>query len=131
MRGLSHLSREDLGYQLHTNREFGMMLRGIKPLAVFSDGYGRFPDVVLRYMRLFDCHVDAGRFLKREYVETGDAHPIHVVLYALPEEEWRIDRMIELRKEISQWTPKFERLEGRLLGYTEEQNDLWMARRPD
>jgi hypothetical protein len=26
-----------LGYEIHTNHELGMMLRGEKPLAVFSD----------------------------------------------------------------------------------------------
>jgi hypothetical protein len=131
MPDLPHLSKEALGYQLHTNRELGMMLRGEKPLALFSDWPSRFPDVVSRYLRMFDRHVSARRFVKREYLEScRDSRWLHVVLYALPAEEWRIDRMIELRFQLSSWTPQLERQEGRLLGYSEEQNDMWMARRP-
>jgi len=37
-----------LPYILHTNRELGLMLAGKKPLAVFVDGQGCFPDFVER-----------------------------------------------------------------------------------
>jgi len=32
-----HLSKEALGYRIHTNRELGMMLRREKPLAIFTN----------------------------------------------------------------------------------------------
>jgi hypothetical protein len=99
---------------IHTNRELGMMLRGEKPLAVFCDGYGHFPDVVLRYMRLFDRHVDEGLFVKREYVVPNDGAAVvpgfHTVLYALSNEDWRIDAMIELRLS-GGWSADHEREE--------------------
>jgi len=122
---------EDLPYQLHTNRELGMMLRGEKPLAVFVDGYDKFPQVVRRYLRLFDRHVAAGRFVKREYVLPDNSHPPvlgwHTIIYALPQEQWRIDAMIELRLQEG-WTAEKEREEGRLLGYEDWQNEVWLSR---
>jgi hypothetical protein len=129
----SRLSKEALGYQLHTNRELGMMLRREKPLAVFGDVDGAFPLLVLRYLRMFDRHVLFGTFAKREHRETiyvkGTRHDLLVYLYALPEEAWRIDAMIELRHRMSRepWTTEHERMEGMLLGYTDQQNDEWIA----
>jgi len=120
-----------LPYQVHTNHELGMMLRGEKPLAVFVDGYDNFPTVVERYLRLFDRRVAAGQFVKREYVVPERKRPAvlgwHTILYALPEEEWRIDAMIDLRLS-GEWSPAHEREEGRLLGYEEWQNDAWLSR---
>lgn len=53
-----------------------------------------------------------------------------MVLYAIPDEEWRIDRMIELKEAMFErrWTREDERLEGCLLGYEEWQNDWWLSR---
>src|SRR5471032_2343513 len=87
-----------LPYQVHTNRELGLMLKGLKPLAVFSEREDRRLELFERYFRLFDRCVREGAFVKREYVrlphDGGDA--AHVTLYALRAEEWRIDAMIEL-----------------------------------
>ena len=117
-----------LPYTIHTNRELGMMLRGAKPLACFSDVYGTFPVAVLRYLRLFDRHVYAGRFVKCEYVtiQKGQPHRLHVILYALSTEQWRVDAMIELRARLV-WSEACERREGELLGYGDLENDLWMT----
>lgn len=122
-------------YPLHTNRELGMMLRGEKPLAVFSDGLDHFPEVVLRYLRLFDRHVASGSFVKREYVvpdTSGRARGWHTILFARAEETWRIDAMIELRLSGmfpgGPWTGAHERCEGELLGYADWQNDYHMRR---
>lgn len=122
-------------YPLHTNRELGMMLRREKPLAVFCDGMGYFPEVVLRYLRLFDRHVAAGRFVKREYVvpdTSGRVRGWHTILFARAEEAWRIEAMIELRLSGmwpgGPWTPAHERREGELLGYADWQNDYHMIR---
>lgn len=124
----------DLPYQVHTNRELGLMLRRAKPLAMFADTWGHYPEVVGRYLRLFEMHVRRGTFIKREYFELDRSglhqHHIHIILFALPEEEWRIDAMINLRRRVeSGWSEADEREEGRLLGYQEWQNDLWVARR--
>ena len=55
-----------LPYLVHTNRELGLMLRGIKPLAYFMDIIGQEPDICIRYWRMFDRHVAVGR---REVIE--------------------------------------------------------------
>jgi hypothetical protein len=120
-----------LPYQIHTNRELGLMLRGVKPLAVFSDWYDRRSDVLERYLRFFDRYVSEGKFARREYVQwhrRGGWRGAHVFLYALPEEEWRIDAMIELRVDLSGWSAAHGRRQGELLGYEEWQNDIWIAR---
>ena len=108
-----------------------MMLRGEKPLAVFMDGYGYFLDAMVRYLRMFDRHVDAGRFVKAEYVEPDNSRGPHLlgwqtILYALPGEAWRTDAMIALRLSET-WSDAHEREEGRLLGYTQWQCDAYMA----
>ena len=121
-----------LPYQIHTNRELGLMLKGVKPLACFSDWYDHRSEVLERYLRLFDHHAQSGVFVRREYVawhRRGGWRGAHVFLYALPHEEWRIDAMIELRSNLSAWTAVHERREGHLLGYEEWQNDLWIASR--
>lgn len=122
-----------LGYKIHTNRELGMMLRGEKPLAVFSHVEDSFPVALLRYLRMFDRHVEMGRLVKREHrmpVEIREErHASLAILYALPTDTWRIDAMISLRRDMSEWTDEHERREGTLLGYTEKQNDLWIASR--
>lgn len=131
------LSKEVLGYQLHTNRELGMMLRQEKPLAAFSDVEGFFPLVMLRYLRMFDRHARAGRFVKHEHRTPinirGERHVLHTIFYALPDQAWRIDAMIELHTRADAdegpWTEMHERQEGLLLGYTEPQNDMWIERR--
>ena len=126
-----HLNEQSLGYALHTNRELGMMLKGQKPLAMFSDRYGRFPEVVIRYLRLFDRYVERGLLIKREYVELrqlASSRYVHVVLYAAPREQWRIEAMQALRWRGDWGSGECEKAEGKLLGYTDEQNDLWLAR---
>jgi hypothetical protein len=126
-----HLSQAALGYAIHTNRELGMMLRGEKPLAVFSDAYGEFPEAVSRYLRRFDKHVEDGRLAKREYVEIEQSASTrcHVILFAIPGQAWRIDAMLDLRQHLSAWTAEHERMEGELLGYAGWQNDIWLSRR--
>lgn len=114
-----------------------MMFRGEKPLAVFSDFDGWFPNVVERYLRLFDRHVGRGSLVRRDHWEIVPDPPkpalnrLHVVLFALPKEVWRIDDMIALRAAMREgrWSPEHERREGELLGYEDWQNDYWLARR--
>ena len=117
-----------LPYQIHTNRELGLMLAGSKPLAVFVDGEGCFPEVVLRYLRHFDRYVATGRLLRRDHLSRDRWQPSYVshrVLFALPSAAWRIDAMIEL-KESNHWSHDHERREGELLGYEDWQNDYWL-----
>lgn len=105
------------------------MLNGKKPLAKFVDGEGRFPEVVLRYIRMFDRHVDAGQFVRRDEIVESPRGPIHYIYFALPNEEWRIQAMIDLFARPGPWSREKEREEGTLLGYTDEQNELWLSLR--
>lgn len=109
-----------------------MMLRGEKPLAMFTDGEGRFPDSVLRYLRCFDRQVADGKMVRRDHLTPDWIQPPRVkawrtIYYALPKEEWRIDAMIELR-DYDDWTIEKERQEGYLLGYEDWQMEIWLRR---
>jgi hypothetical protein len=123
------LSKDALGYQVHTKHELGLMLRGLKPLAVFTEDYDCFHEIVRRYLSRFDRRVEAGIFEKREYVEIREGRRVHVIMYCLPGQAWRIDAMIELYRRLSHWDAEAERIEGALLGYEPWQNDIWMAER--
>ena len=119
----SPLATEEPPYRIHTNRELGMMLRGEKPLAVFSDRLGQFPPVVRRYLRLFDNYVAAGRLIRQVEIEPPEgfrSYPLEVIYFALPAEAWRIDSMKELRRS-DHWSLGHERREGELLGYADWQ----------
>ena len=120
--------RQSLPYVIHTNRELGFMLSGVKPLSRFTDRVENFPDAVLRYLRLFDRLVTSGRFVRHdELVEAKhtDAQ-LHYIYFALAGEEWRIQAMIDLVAQTGRWTLQNERKEGELFGYTPEQNDIWI-----
>ncbi len=125
------MSREldEYPYLVHTNRELLLMLEGRKPLSVFADEEPSadgtsplFPEAK------FDAHVATGRFVKHEYVESvGDGqHSVRWVFYALPDEAWRIKAYILLTEtsKRSGWNEGFERMQGSLLGYSEQENDI-------
>jgi hypothetical protein len=128
---------DDLPYQVHTNRELLLMLAGTKPLAVFT---GSFPDVdpIELPEKPYQVHVDFGRIIKREQILPPDEKSpkrkdvrlgIRRLLYALPNEQWRIDAYLLLLKtaEKAGWNEGFERMEGSLLGYEDWQNDAYIA----
>ncbi|MFA6265318.1 MAG: hypothetical protein WC670_06335 [Pseudolabrys sp.] len=119
-----------LPYLLHTNRELGLMLRAIKPLAYFMEVVGHEPDICLRYWRMFDGHVALGRLIKRETFEPAPGLPhlqCRKLFYALPGREWRIDAMLALVSEPRAWSADRERRFGELLGYETWQNDHWLT----
>jgi hypothetical protein len=123
----------DLPYLVHTNRELGLMLQCIKPMAMFSDFAGHEPDCMMRYHRMFERHVAAGRF-NRRIVETPVPQRPDLqsrrVFYTLPGEDWRVDEMLALIEQYSNWTNEHERRFGSLLGYEDWQNDIWLERHP-
>ena len=123
----------ELPYLVHTNRELGLMLRGIKPLAIFSDVVGNEPDCVTRYHRMFGRHVSEGRFNRRTLerpVPGRQNWRSRQVFYTLPREDWRVDEMLELKNYHGRWTNEHERRFGSLLGYEDWQNDIWLERYP-
>ena len=128
---------DDLPYRIHTGRELAMMLDGSKPLSYFSGQYPPSPEIEEIPERLFDPYVKKGRFVKREYVmfgETCGPGPRsrglcrRIVMYALPDQEWRINAMLLLldTADKSGWSEGFERMQGSLLGYEEWQNDIFI-----
>ncbi|WP_156443182.1 hypothetical protein [Burkholderia sp. RF4-BP95] len=121
---------DDLPYQVHTNRELALMLDGMKPFAAFYEEYPSLTDDSVIPEKLFDCYVTDGRFLKREYVETKilKGYRTRRVLYARPDEAWRIDAYILLwhTGQVNGWNESLERMEGFLLGYEEWQIDAYI-----
>jgi hypothetical protein len=121
---------------VHTNSELGLMLKGIKPLAVFADAYQAFPECVVRYLRCFDRQVDQGHLRKSEFVEPlslphlPHVRGIHQIYYTLPGHEWRVDAMLELMAREGPWSAAREREQGHLLGYEDWQNDVWAKQFP-
>ena len=109
------------------------MLRGIKPMAMFSDIDGQEPDCVMRYHRMFERHVLDGLFYRRivdmEVPGRSDLQ-LRRVFYTLPGEDWRVEAMLELIEHYGNWTNEHERRFGSLLGYEDWQNDIWLERYP-
>ncbi len=129
--------RNGLSYEIHTNREFEFMLEGRKPLAYFSDMI--FDDEgVQEPDGEFERQVESGAFVKHEVRElwepftfndrivTGRWHRF----YALKDEAWRIPAFLLLNRirDKHPWNDALERLEGSLLGYTDQQTDEWLAK---
>lgn len=116
-------------YLLHTNRELLLMLDARKPLSVFADEEPLPGSNSLLFPEAkFDAYVAAGRFVKYEYAEPVDncRRRVRWVFYALPEEAWRIKAYILLNEtsKRSGWNEGFERMEGSLLGYSDQENDI-------
>jgi hypothetical protein len=123
----------NLPYLVHTNRELGLMLRGLKPLAYFAEARGYEQDCCIRYWRMFDRHLATGRLVKCEFVEPAPQRPeiqIRSIFYVLPGEEWRVEAMRSLLRQSGGWSSEKERRFGELLGYEHWQNDYWLSQLP-
>jgi hypothetical protein len=105
------------------------MLRGTKPLAYFLNVVARESDINIRYWRMFDRHVAAGRLIRREVIEAFAHLPHRRLFYALPGHEWRIDAMLTLLDELEAWSEDHERRFCELLGYEGWQIDYWLTHR--
>ncbi|GFE86050.1 hypothetical protein GCM10011488_10040 [Steroidobacter agaridevorans] len=126
---------DQLPYKVHTNRELLMMLAGTKPLAVFHDCHpSRRPPFEVIPENFYAPYVESGRFIMREVIapstDPRTTLGVRTVLYALPTEQWRIDAYLLLRQTGFKygWSETCERMEGSLLGYTDEQNDIFIER---
>ncbi|MBE1503815.1 hypothetical protein [Rhizobium viscosum] len=117
---------DSVPYLVHTNFELALMLDGHKPFAMFSDEES---SGILKKVRVyFQPYVDSGAIIERvEPIVEGKFRLVRI-LYALPKEEWRFDAYTELMRE-RRWTGESEYRLGRLLGYTEEQCQWWIAQR--
>jgi hypothetical protein len=125
-------------YLIHTGFELPLMLDGRKPLSKFADAYPSewLDDVAAR----FQPFVDDGRIVCRVVDEVWptpgrlrDQRMVaghREIFFTLPGQEWRVDAhrlLYEVGSKI-RWNDTLERLEGRLWGYEEWQNDWWLGR---
>lgn len=121
----------------HTNRELAMMLAGTKPMAVFAhekvDGFEKSDAMADQD---FAPHVADGTV--SEHVKTRTISPpsgavvdIDYWFYTLRGEEWRVEAYWLLVDFLHRrgWCPQFEWLEGKLLGYTDQENIHHLSRR--
>ncbi|WP_457094899.1 hypothetical protein [Microvirga sp. P5_D2] len=128
----------ELSYKIHTNRELEFMLQGLKPLAYFHDMIFDDQDM-WEPEEEFERQVELGTFVKHEVRELCEPYSLngHIIrgewtrYYALKDEARRIPAFMMLKNLIKKhpWSDALERMEGALLGYTDEQNDEWLVRR--
>lgn len=132
----------DVPYLVHTGYELALMLDGVKPFAKFTDEYPDGSDEITH--SLFEPHVRSGLLVKRVVDDSPFKRPVPLrdgrmveglrsVFYARRGEEWRIDAHLLIWRQLEHgaWNDTLERLEGSLLGYTDAQNDWWIAHRRD
>lgn len=107
------------------------MLEGRKPLAAFV---GQYPAIECDPgvpERAFAQYVQTERLIKTEFQldsRAGSGTLVRHVLYALPEQEWRL-KSYQLLLEVglaSGWSPGLERMQGRLLGYSDEECETYL-----
>jgi hypothetical protein len=120
----------------HEDRELELMLAGRKPLAMFTEVVSIESDVFPEAD--FEPYVRSGRIIKREVFEQMDGPPtgpkqvvLRRVLYALPEEKWRIDAILlacRVEASLQRWDEGVERIIGLLLGYEDHQIDAFVKR---
>lgn len=116
----------------HTGRELTLMRSGKKPLAMFYAEISELPDENLIPELAFSPYVSSGEIVRGENtLESGysvslgrNAH-IRYVFFAVAEEAWRITATSFLRESFAKaqcpWNEALERMEGKLLGYTDEE----------
>ncbi|KAB0266248.1 hypothetical protein [Microvirga brassicacearum] len=125
----------ELSYRIHTGRERALMIQGRKPLAVFSDLVIEGEDEADED---FASLVQSGAVVERDASEAWEPFVMRgkrvigrrMRLYALRDEAWRIPAYLLLQRigRKGRWDDALERLTGSLLGYTDEQNEEWLAR---
>jgi len=130
----------EVPYLIHTGYELALMLDGAKPFAMFTFEYPAGPDD-FRDEVLFEPHVQSGLLVRITEDEPFERpiclrsgrviNGVRRVFFARRGEEWRIDAYLLLWRQLehSSWNETLERLSGTLLGYTDEQNDWWIAHR--
>lgn len=128
----------DLVAANHTNRELELMLGGKKPLSMFYAEVSELPDEQLVPEQRFAPYVAKGQFVRAEKVLPGPFSPklgretkLKFVLFATPNEQWRIPAMLMLKEQHAKtgaWNDACERVECFLLGYSEEETNAWINR---
>ncbi|MBC8267496.1 MAG: hypothetical protein H8E36_01990 [Rhodospirillaceae bacterium] len=116
----------------HEGKELELMLAGEKPVAMFSDV---IPPSFELPEQDFAPYVADGKLIMRDIVVTASqtgSHDMRFLFYALPEEQWRIERLIEIHRAIHQHDePSTHELEteiGQLLGYKDQDIQIFLDR---
>jgi len=128
--------KEPYPYTVHTNRELEMMLAGAKPFAMFAhERVGDFEKSDALANQDFARYVADGTL--SEHVRTltrhlpdGTPFNIDCYFYAIAGEEWRVEAYSLLLDLLGRgaWCPQLEWMQGKLLGYTDEQNLYHLSR---
>lgn len=129
----------DLSAANHTGRELSLMLDGAKPLAMFYAEVSELPDEEFIPEQAFGPYVASGQFVRGEFILSGGYSEligrstlIKYVLFARSSEAWRIPAMRLLKESFAKspcrWNEALERIEGALLGYTDEEVTAWINR---
>ena len=131
------VAHKDYPYIIHTNQELELMLKGVKPLAVFCvdnkiDDIDAFTKQEAQSNQDFESYVKNGQ-LHEDHIRIfcDSAYIFDYYAYTLPNEKWRSTAyfvlMSMLHKE-NRWCDNMEYLSGTLLGYTQEQNNYHLTR---
>jgi hypothetical protein len=119
-----------LPYRVHGGRELDLMMKGLKPLSVFShvEPSSNLASYLSRYLEPL---VRRGELVsaKIDNRDGDDASTAPTLMFALPNQAWRIEayRLMMLAARSEKWNDALERIEGSLLGYTPDQNDFWIS----
>jgi hypothetical protein len=132
----------DLHGANHTGQELELMLQGRKPLAWFGFVEDSDAELIAECERKFEDHVKTGRLVKCGYSEELACDPRlgrklkgKTLLYALPNEAWRISAMrlaLKVNGTLSRQNgpgpdEAIDRMIGALLGYSDEEMDAYIA----
>ncbi|TCR04253.1 hypothetical protein [Neorhizobium sp. JUb45] len=112
-------------YLVHTNFELPLMLDGRKPFAVVSGEDDFHPLINLR--ACFSPYVERGEIIARIAEMQAGGRTFIRIYYALPGEDWRFDAYDVLMNGPRPWTADMEWQLGSILGYSDEQNEWWIA----
>jgi len=118
---------DDLPYVVHTNRELPLMLEGMKPLAAFC-AIVRAGDEKIHPWESMSPFVQNGQLTEHSFLLQNDEVLTKYQLYSLPSESWRLQAYELLMRsgQESGWNESMERMQGSLLGYSEEENDMYI-----
>jgi hypothetical protein len=115
----------------HEGRELDLMLDGRKPMALF---YAIESEAWIIPEEEFAFHVQSGDIIKAEFSfkpRDSIGPTVRCVLYALPSETARIPQAVEILRpvfeELKAPNDQQERVLGRLLGYTEDDINVYMG----
>ena len=109
---------------LHNGRELELMQSGSKPMAAFRLGQG-IDETDACSNQDFAPQIENGKLFRFDRTiedQSGATH--HYLIFTLPDQSWRAEAFCELMTVLHNftWSPELELLEGRLYGYTHEQN---------